>query len=306
MKLNIVKNIKIWIGISAVLMIAAFIMIFSKGLNYGIDFAGGNIFQIEFKIAKDEFKMEELNNSLDKIALKVQQLEPAKRRVQQEQGDKTVIIIRTSEMTEETKNIFLQELKNEYKDYELLGVEKVGASIGKELKTKSTWALIIGCIIILVYIRIRFSNFMYGAAALIALIHDIVISVGVIAFLGYEINTPFIAAVLTILGYSINDTIVIFDRIRENKNRMIGTAYVEVIDLSINQTLVRSINTSLTTFLAVLALLLFGGATLKTFITTLAVGILIGTYSSIFVASPIAYILDTIKNGKSPIETEKK
>ena len=125
--------------------------------------------------------------------------------------------------------------------------------------------------------------------------HDVIIAVGGIALLGYEVNTPFIAAVLTILGYSINDTIVVFDRIREVLKKKKVDNLGDAINLSINQTLTRSINTSFTTFLAILAILLFGGASLQVFITTLLIGVLIGTYSSIFLASPVIFLLDKDK-----------
>jgi preprotein translocase subunit SecF len=139
-------------------------------------------------------------------------------------------------------------------------------------------------------------------AAVIALFHDVIISVGGIALLGYEINTPFIAAVLTILGYSINDTIVVFDRIRETLKRKNSPELGDAINISINQVMTRSINTSLTTFLAVIAILVFGGESLKTFITTLLIGVVAGTYSSIFVASSLVYLLEKNKDKEAILE----
>ena len=150
---------------------------------------------------------------------------------------------------------------------------------------------------IVAYITMRF-EFRFAIAAIMALVHDIIIAVGGIALLGYEIDTAFIAAVLTILGYSINDTIVVFDRIRETLKRKSDLTFGELLDKSINQVIIRSINTSVTTLLAVLAVLIFGGDSLRTFITTLLIGILAGTYSSIFIATPLIYLFEKDRDGK--------
>jgi len=305
-EIKIVKNSKIWLGISSVLVILSIAVLITKGFNYGIDFAGGNVFQLQLAKNSEEFQLKEFNKALDEISQDISQLNSSTRRVQEEKNSKkATVVIKTPEMTEETKSVFLEELKSNYGEYKILRSEKVGATIGNELKSNAIVALILGALIILLYIKIRFATFIYGFSALVALLHDVIIAVGFIAFLGYEINTPFIAAVLTILGYSINDTIVIFDRIRENRKKFPGDSYGEVIDLSINQTLLRSFNTSFTTFLAVMALLIFGGATLQTFITALAAGVLVGTYSSIFVASPVAYLLES-KMKKKAIENIEK
>jgi len=145
--------------------------------------------------------------------------------------------------------------------------------------------------LIIAYISFRF-ELKFALGGVIALLHDIIIAIGVIALLGYEINSSFIAAILTILGYSINDTIVVYDRIRENLKRHKGLSLENIIDNSVNDVMTRSLNTSFTTLLAVLAVLIFGGDTLKSFMVTLLVGIGVGTYSSIFVASPIVYLLE--------------
>ena len=135
-------------------------------------------------------------------------------------------------------------------------------------------------------------EFRFALGGIISLLHDIIIAIGVIALLGYEINSSFIAAILTILGYSINDTIVVYDRIRENMKRHKGLSLRDNIDTSVNEVMTRSLNTSFTTLLAVVAVLIFGGDTLKSFMVTLLVGIGIGTYSSVFVASPVVYLLE--------------
>ena len=159
------------------------------------------------------------------------------------------------------------------------------------MKWKAINSLLIASLLIVFYITIRF-EFKFALAAIIALLHDVIITLGVISLMGAEINSPFIAAVLTILGYSINDTIVVFDRIRENLKKTPSKSLGLVIDNSITQVFRRSINTSVTTLLAIAAILIFGGASIRTFITALLIGVLAGTYSSIFVASPVVDILE--------------
>jgi len=173
----------------------------------------------------------------------------------------------------------------------------VGPSIGEELKRKAVLAIFWVLAAVVIYISIAFrrvsrpvSSWKYGVSALIAMLHDVIITIGVFAFLGKfygtEINTPFVAAVLTVLGYSIHDTIVVFDRVRENLPRS-DEDFSGTVNTSLNQTLVRSINTSMTVILTLLAVLIFGGASIRVFALALTIGIFIGTYSSIFVASPL-------------------
>lgn len=285
MRINVVDNVKKWLGISAIVVTVALVGLMFKGLNYGIDFTGGNLYQVNFE---KEVDLNEVNTYLDGLSSTYTEVDANSRKVQVSSGG--VVIIRTPEMTEEAKNAFLDDLAGLGK-YELERSDKVGATVGEELKTSAVYALLIGGALIVLYITLRF-EFKFAVAAITALLHDIIISVGAIALLGYEVNTPFIAAVLTLLGYSINDTIVVFDRIRETVRRKNSGTLGECIDKSINQVMTRSINTSLTTFLAVVAILVFGGDSLKTFITTLLFGVIAGTYSSIFVASPVVYLLE--------------
>ncbi len=285
MRINVVDNVKKWLGISAIVVTVALVGLLFKGLNYGIDFTGGNLYQVNFE---KEVNLNEVNTYLDGLSSTYAEVDANSRKVQVSNGG--VVIIRTPEMTEEAKNAFLDDLTGLGK-YDLERSDKVGATVGEELKTSAVYALLIGGALIVLYITLRF-EFKFAVAAITALLHDIIISVGAIALLGYEVNTPFIAAVLTLLGYSINDTIVVFDRIRETVRRKNSGSLGECIDKSINQVMTRSINTSLTTFLAVVAILIFGGDSLKTFITTLLFGVIAGTYSSIFVASPVVYLLE--------------
>lgn len=285
MRINVVDNVKKWLGISAIVVTVALVGLLFKGLNYGIDFTGGNLYQVNFE---KEVSLAEVNGYLDELSSTYGEVDANSRKVQVSNGG--VVIVRTPEMTEEAKNAFLDDL-NGLGKYDLERSDKVGATVGEELKSSAIYALLIGGALIVLYITLRF-EFKFAVAAITALMHDIIISVGAIALLGYEVNTPFIAAVLTLLGYSINDTIVVFDRIRETVRRKNSGSLGECINKSINQVMTRSINTSLTTFLAVVAILVFGGDSLKTFITTLLFGVIAGTYSSIFVASPVVYLLE--------------
>lgn len=295
MKIDIVNHINKWLGISAVVVMLAVAGLLFKGINFGIDFSGGNLYQFKFE---KNVSLTEVNDYFDEISEEFPQLDSNSRKVQVS-GENTVIL-RTSEMNEDKSNEFLEKVQTLGK-YDLQKSDKVGATIGEELKLSALYALIIGGILIVLYITLRF-EFKFAVAAIGALFHDVIISVGGIALLGYEVNTPFIAAVLTILGYSINDTIVVFDRIRETLKRKNSPEFGESINISINQVMTRSINTSLTTFLAVIAILIFGGDSLKTFITTLLIGVVAGTYSSIFVASPLVYLLEKNEKKESILE----
>ena len=299
MQIGVIRNCKKYLGLSLVLVIISIAVLIFKGLNYGIDFSGGNLIQVK---CENNITLKEINSVLDNVAKVVPQLSPNSRKVQVSEDN--TVIIRSQELSEAQKELVLEDLK-EVGTYKLDKVDKVGASIGKELKTSAIYSLAIGTVLIILYITLRF-EFLFSIGAVTALLHDIIIAVGVIAILGYEVDTPFIAAVLTILGYSINNTIVVFDRVRENLRRKTKEklSFEEILDRSINQVMIRTINTSVTTLFAIVAILIFGGDSLRTFIVTLLVGILAGTYSSIFVATSIMYLLDRkkTKNGGSGIE----
>lgn len=291
MQIEIIKNSKKFLGISAVFLIISLVVFFVKGLNYGIDFSGGNLFQLKFE---KSITLNQINSNLDEIAKTIHQVNPNSRKVQISEDN--TVIIRTPELKESQKTEVLDNLKK-IGNFEINKEEKVGASVGEELKTSAILALSIGAVLIILYITFRF-EFTFAVAAVAALFHDLIIAIGVIALLGYEIDTPFIAAILTILGYSINDTIVVFDRIRENMKRKNRGTFEQCLDKSVNQVMIRSLNTSVTTLFAIIAILVFGGDSLKTFIMTLLIGILAGTYSSVFIATPLVYIFD--KNKKGP------
>ncbi len=285
MRVEIIGKSRLWLGISVVLVLLSLGAIFTKGLNLGIDFTGGSLFEFKFEKA---VTLEEINPVLDEIAKEVTQFSANSRIAQVDENG--VLIIRTQALNEEEK-VKTLEIMKKFGNYEILKAEKVGATVGKELLTGALWSLLLGSILIIAYISMRF-EFRFALGGIISLLHDIIIAIGVIALLGYEINSSFIAAILTILGYSINDTIVVYDRIRENMKRHKGLSLRDNIDTSVNEVMTRSLNTSFTTLLAVVAVLIFGGDTLKSFMVTLLIGIGIGTYSSVFVASPVVYLLE--------------
>lgn len=289
--LHIIRNIKYYLSVSIILVVLSIVVFFAKGLNYGIDFTGGNLFQLKYNDKK--ITLTEINENLDKLSEKLPQVNSNSRKVQiSEDG---TVILRVPELKEEDKKEILNSLQ-ELGAFNLDKEDKVGASIGDDLKKSAIYSLGIGAILIVLYITLRF-EFSFAIGGILSLLHDIIIAVGFIALMGYEVDTPFIAAILTILGYSINDTIVIYDRIRENLKRRHTKNWTleDCMDESVNQTAIRSLNTSITTLFSVIALLIFGGASLKTFIMTLLIGILAGTYSSIFIATPIVYILNKRK-----------
>ena len=264
MRVQIIGKSKLWLGISIVLVVLSLISIMTKSLNLGIDFTGGSLFEIKFE---KPVTLQEINPTLDEIGKSIPQFSANSRIAQVD--EKGILILRTQAIDETQKGTVLEGLKN-YSKYEVLKSEKVGATVGKELLNSAILSLILGSLLIIAYISFRF-ELKFALGGVIALVHDIIIAIGVIALLGYEINSSFIAAILTILGYSINDTIVVYDRIRENLKRHKGLSLENIIDNSVNDVMRRSLNTSFTTLLAVLAVLIFGGDTLKSFMVTLLV-----------------------------------
>lgn len=291
MHIEVIKHSKKWIGLTILSMTIFLSMIFIKGLNYGIDFTGGTLIQLKYD---KQVTLQEVNKELDEISKSqnMPQLSSTSRKVQVSPTD-NVVMLRTQELTEQQANNVLKNLEKLGK-YQIQRREKVGATIGDELKSSAIYALSIGGLLIIIYITIRY-EFKFAIAGILTLLHDVTAAIGVIALLGYEVDTPFIAAILTILGYSINDTIIIYDRIRESLNKKTDSeqlTFGEILNKSLNQVLVRSINTSVTTILALVAILVFGGDSLRTFTTALLVGIGVGTYSSIFISTPLVYLFE--------------
>lgn len=271
---KIVEKSKIWFSISLVLIVIGLGFMITKGLNFGIDFKGGTKLVVEFGKEFDKPAVDEVVKSIvpDAVTKTV---------------DDTQYEIKDRDLDESKASEVFTKLKETYElsDDSLVSQTQIGASVGKELTRNSIIALIVACAAMLAYIAIRF-KFDYAVAAIIALIHDVLITLAVYAVFDIPVNTPFIAAILTIVGYSMNDTIVIFDRIRENSKSMRKATAAEIADKSIYQTLGRSIKTTVTTLIAIGAVNVFV-PTIREFSLPLLVGITAGAYSSIFIASPI-------------------
>ncbi|RQD72721.1 MAG: protein translocase subunit SecF [Candidatus Syntrophonatronum acetioxidans] len=269
---------------SAFIILIGVISLIFNGLNLGIDFTGGT--NLHYKIG-EPFQVEEVREVLEEFGLGgsfVQKVGHAG--LAEEEKDE--VLIKTVSLEEEERNQIFMAIQERWDqgEAEIVEVENVGGVIGRELQRDAALALIIATLGMIAYITIRF-EFRFAMSAIAALVHDIIILLTVVSLLQIEINSPFVAAILTIFGYSINDTIVVFDRIRENLKGMKTEDYAAVVNESINQTIIRSINTSVTTLLVLLALFIFGGVTLRPFIAALLVGVISGTYSSLFVASPL-------------------
>ncbi len=299
--MNIIGNRKIFLSISGILVLASFLAIGIFGLKPGIDFAGGTIWQIKstsdnaMQISSDEFK------SFFQTDLKTEDviIFPA------ENGG---FMVRLPHISEDAHQQYLLALKNKFGDMEEMSFQNIGPAIGEELKNGAFWAIVMVLLGISLYIAFAFrkvsypiKSWKYGVITLLTLLHDIIIPAGLLAVLGkysgIEIDTNFIVALLVIMGFSVHDTIVVFDRIRENLMFQKGKFdLAEIINNSVNQTFVRSVNTSLTLILTLLTMFFFGPITLKYFILTILVGVVMGTYSSIFVASPLLLIFRSKEN----------
>ncbi len=279
------KIYKIVFSISLGLVIASVVVLSLYGLKFGIDFNGGSILELEFKDSRPG--IEDIKGKIGGEA-NVSYF-----------GEKGVII-KTKELTENQHQILVKDLRSGFgaNNIDEKRFESVGPVVGKELKSKSVKAIVLVLISIVVYIAYVFrklsrtlSPWGMGVAAIVALVHDVIIPLAVFSllgkFYGIEITAIFVAAVLTILGYSVSDTVVVFDRVRENVIRNPKEDFSAVVHKSIMQTLTRSLNTSITTLLSLIAIYFFGGESIKYFSLMLIIGIFLGAYSSIFVASPL-------------------
>ncbi|MFC1559784.1 protein translocase subunit SecF [Candidatus Margulisiibacteriota bacterium] len=284
--IDIIGKTRLWFIVSAIFIFVGLFGLISNGMfkgspmNFGIDFTGGTTLNLRFQ---ELVSLEEVREILGKY-------NRANAVIQRSGGYD--LIIKTEPLPTKEREDIVNDIKEKFSGTVLLEADTIGPVIGAELRRQAFWALMIAMIGILIYVAFRF-EFKYAVAAIIALLHDAIITVGLIAILWRPVDTPFIAAILTVLGYSINDTIVIFDRIRENLSKA-GAAkrpLSDVVNESVNQTFARSINTVLTVLFMNAALLLFGGATIKNFALTLFIGFTAGAYSSIFVASPVLVLL---------------
>lgn len=284
--LSIIEKTKIWFSLSLIVIIIGITLLGVKGLNYGIDFKGGTLATIEMGKGFNQ----DIKEEVDKIVRKYDS------NATTNIANETQLDIKSNTLTNETINKMFNDVKQKYKlkDNALVSQSNVGPAVGEELKDKALKAFAIATIAMLIYIAMRF-EIKFGIAAITALLHDILITVSIYAIFRVPVNSPFIAAILTILGYSINDTIVIFDRIRENNKKMRGKNLEELANVSITQTMTRSINTVLTTLFTIVAVYIFVPS-VRDFAFPLIIGIVSGAYSSIFIASPIWVMLKKRKS----------
>ena len=272
---NFIGKRKIAYVVSALVIITGMSVFAAKGKdNFGIDFMGGTIQQVRFE---EKPEIDTIRKSLKDVGLE-------KASIQSFEETNEVLIRVEGQRSSQIE----EALKTVYKDgaVKVLRVEEIGPTIGRELRYKAILAILLAMIAVCVYVTFRF-EFKFGICAIIALLHDVLVTLGIFCILGRELSLPIIAAILTIIGYSLNDTIVVFDRIREDLRLPGKTTFKGIVNRSINETLSRTIITSLTTLLVVLCLFVFGGSVINDFALILLIGIIVGTYSSVFVAAPI-------------------
>lgn len=282
--MDIIGKRRTYLAISAILVVIGIITLGVRGLNLGVDFTGGSLIRLRFdkSVSASEVSHVLTSSALADMNLKKAVIQPIR-------GTFDVQIraqVEGRPLNSEQVNRIVDELSAGFGAVSLVESQMVEAVIGKELLNKAILAIVLSCVGIVAYVSLRF-ELKFGVAAVLALIHDTILVLGVFALLGRQVNSPFIAAILTIIGYSINDTIVIYDKIRENLKFRKKETVEEIANNSILQTMTRSINTVLTTLLAVLALYFFGGASIKDFSLAIILGLLVGTYSSICIAPSI-------------------
>ncbi len=286
--MDIVGKKYLYFLFSLIVIIPGLVSLLLFGLNLSIDFTGGTRITVSLPKQATQETANKVKNILEKEKLKVSNIETSN----------NLIFVRTQLMDQKQDSRFLVDLKTQLKGANQEQFETIGPTIGAETTANAIWAVIIASLFIVIYITWSFrkipkpaSSFRFGISAIIALIHDVLVVIGIFAILGHffnvEIDSLFVTALLTVIGFSVHDTIVVFDRIRENLKRVSGLSFAQVVNESILQTLDRSLNTSLTVVLVLFALLLFGGDSIRWFVVALLVGVVSGTYSSIFNASPL-------------------
>lgn len=290
---SVTKTSIYWFILSGLLVAGSVLLLFVWGIRLGIEFRGGSLSELEFSIPTEvqDVRQELLANGFRDVTV-----QPVSEKI---------VIIKTEMLDEKELERFKAILNDRFGDYRELRFESVGPTISRELVSRAYGQIVMVCLGILFYITysfrkinqiskgVKISSWRLGIAAIVALVHDIVITIGVFVILGnyrgVEIDSLFVTALLTILGFSVHDTIVVFDRVRENFQIQKHKSFQSLIDYSVNSTLTRSINTSSTLIFVLVAMFLFGGVTIHNFVLALLVGVTVGTYSSIFIASPLLY-----------------
>lgn len=286
----IIKLRKIWFVLSALLVVASVAALVMYPLRLGIDFTGGSLMELKFVAERPDTA--QMRDAMAEQGYSEAVVQPL--------GDDGMLV-RLQGLNEEEHQASLAALRDKFGEVEEMRFESIGPTVGAEMRSKAVWSLSLVLVAIAVYVAYAFrkvsrpvASWKYGITTLIAaLFHDVLIPLGVFAILGkvltVEINSAFIAAMLTVLGFSVHDTIVVFDRVRENLLKTSGS-FEDIVERSVNETLARSINTTLTTLLPLMAIWLWGGETLKWFALALMIGLVAGTYSSIFLASPLLVV----------------
>lgn len=268
------KYRKFALGLSLLAIIISLSSLFMQGLNPSVDFTGGLVLQVKFEQPVEVGAVRTSLNHIGQGQAVIQSL-----------GERD-ILIRLQAEAEDVRKEILGTLEQELGELTILKIDKVGPVVGKELRKQAIISLVLALSGILIYMAFRF-RFRFGMAAVLSLVHDSIIMVGVYSLLQKEISVAFIAAILTVIGYSLNDSIVVLDRVRENWSSIRSKGVLALIDNSINQTLSRTVNTSVTTLLPVLAMYFFGGEVISNFAFAFLIGIVVGTYSSVYISSAI-------------------
>ena len=289
---KIIQKRKIWFTISTILVLGSILAIYINGLKLGIDFTGGSLLEVRL-----------IDTTAQSSAVEASVLSalPELDEIKVQSSGTAQFIVRTKELSQSEHQLILGSMLAEFGEVDELRFESIGPTLGAELKDKAITALIVASIVIILYIAWSFrkvlepvQSWKYGVGAIVALVHDVVITTGVYSFFthfgNYQVDGLFITALLVVLGYSVNDTIVVYDRVRENVLNKKIKHFEELVNQSVNDTITRSINTSLTTLLVLLSLFFLGGASIHGFVLALIIGVVIGTYSSIFLASPILVV----------------
>lgn len=296
--MNFLKYRYVFLTISLIIIISGLTFGFVNGFEFDIDFKGGTRIQIDLKT---EFDNNELETMIGEII-------GSKPLVQKLSSGESSVSITTDVISEETSNLIINALNEKYPDMAEPTIRNVQPSYGDNLIQSSILAIILSVVFILIYVGIRFRSLGFSAAitAIFALVHDVLVIIAIYGFLRFPINSTFVAVLLTIIGYSINDTIIVYDRIRENKRKVTNTNLLETINYSISQTMRRTINTTFTTVSATLIVLIFAQINnqqvLKEFSLPLSIGMIVGAYSSIFIAASLWYIIDNYKMKKVKVK----
>jgi preprotein translocase subunit SecF len=285
MKMEIVKHRKIWFLISGTMVLVSLLAIATLGIRFGIDFTGGTLLELETAevVDIDQVRSEMETAGFEGLSIK--------------SSGENGLIVRSANLDEQAHQELLATFGELFGEYEEMRFDSIGPVIGEELRRTASMGVVLTLLLIGLYIAWAFrkvsepvSSWKYGILTILAAFHDVIITIGAFSllghFFGWEVGTAFVAAMLTILGYSINDTVVVFDRTRENLLREVTDKFEDAVEMSLQQTVTRSLNTSATTLLALAAIFLFGGDSTRPFALALIIGIAVGTYSSLFLASP--------------------